>query len=106
MRWRPFATQVLAHVTRGYSSILVGIQDERKDATMKLMELYQDKIVGAIKGLDRIRFRGTLRWLATRKLDVVMAPRKCVWLYHYFDDPVLGFGQPHAGLQGVSLAGR
>ncbi len=33
---------------------------------MKLMELYQDKIVGAIKGLDRIRFRGTLRWLATQ----------------------------------------
>jgi hypothetical protein len=151
---------------------------------MKLMELYQDKIVGTIKGLDRIRFRGTLRWLATqrglrtfmnhthvllkdfsgwvngltrlirdsaeqrarelgievrylpragvdkenlareiaqakgitqgsiclfsvvepcvapmvkgdratRKLDVVMGPRKCVWLYHYFDDPALGFG--------------
>ena len=151
---------------------------------MKLMELYQDKIVGASKGLDRIRFRGTLRWLATQrglrtfmshtgillkdfsgwvngltarirdsaqqrakelgievrylpsggvdkeslareiaqtqgitqgsicllsvvepctapmvkgnkatqKLDVVMAQRKCVWLYHYFDDPVLGFG--------------
>jgi hypothetical protein len=151
---------------------------------MKLMELYQDKIVGTIKGLDRIRFRWTLRWLATqrglrtfmnhthvllkdfsgwvngltrlirdsaeqrarelgievrylpragvdkenlareiaqakgimqgsiclfsvvepcvapmvkgdratRKLDVVMGPRKCVWLYHYFDDPALGFG--------------
>jgi hypothetical protein len=156
---------------------------------MKLMALYHDKIVGAIKGLDRIRFRGTLRWLATQrglrtfmnhtgillkdfsgwvhgltaqirdsaeqrakelglevrylrssgvdkeslareiaqahgisqgsicllsvvelctapmvkgdkatqKLDVVMAPRKCVWLYHYFDDPVLGFG--HVRLQ-------
>src|SRR4030042_4008015 len=37
----------------------------RKDATMKLMELYQDKIIGAIRGLDRIRFRGTLRWLAS-----------------------------------------
>jgi hypothetical protein len=34
---------------------------------------------------------------ATRKLEVVMAPRKCVWLYHYFDDPVLGFG--HVRLQ-------
>jgi len=156
---------------------------------MKLMELYRDKIVGAIRGLDRIRFRGTLRWLATprglgtfmnhagillkdfsgwvnaltarirdsaeqrakelgievrylthggvdkeslareiaqargiphgsicllsvvepciapmvkgnkaaRKLEVVMAPRKWVWLYHYFDDPVLGFG--HVRLQ-------
>ena len=31
---------------------------------MKLMELYQDKIMGAISGLDRIRFRGTLRLLA------------------------------------------
>jgi len=156
---------------------------------MKLMELYQDKIVGAIRGLDRIRFRGTLRWLATQhglrtfmgrtnillkdfsrwvngltglirdsaeqrakelgievrylanagvdkeslareiaqahgitqgsicllsvvepctapmvkgnkatqKLEVVMAPRKCVWLYHYFDDSVFGFG--HVRLQ-------
>jgi len=156
---------------------------------MKLMELYQDKIIGAISGLDRIRFRGTLRWLATqsglrtfmshthillkdfsgwvngltglirdsgekrarelgievryltsagvdkeklareiarakgikegsicmfsvvepcmapmvkgdkatKKLDVVMAHRKCVWLYHYFDDPALGFG--HVRLQ-------
>ena len=34
---------------------------------------------------------------ASQKLDVVMAPRKCVWLYHYFDDPVFGFG--HVRLQ-------
>lgn len=151
---------------------------------MKLMELYQDKIEGAISGLDRIRFRGTLRWLATRsglasfmshsrillkdfstwvngltslvrsscelrakelgietfylrsggvdkeklacqiaaekgitqgsicmfsvvepcmspmvkgdraskKLDVIMANRKCVWVYHYFNDPEFGLG--------------
>jgi len=32
---------------------------------MKLLELYKDKVMGAIRGLDRIRFRGTLRWLAT-----------------------------------------
>ena len=31
---------------------------------MKLMQVYGDKIMGAIKGWDRIRFRGTLRWLA------------------------------------------
>jgi hypothetical protein len=31
---------------------------------MKLMELYRDGIMGAISGLDRIRFRGTVRWLA------------------------------------------
>lgn len=31
---------------------------------MKLMELYQKKIMGAISGWDRIRFRGTVRWLA------------------------------------------
>jgi hypothetical protein len=31
---------------------------------MKLVELYGDKVLGAIKGLDRVRFRGTLRWLA------------------------------------------
>ena len=31
----------------------------------KLMELYRDRIMGAISGLDRIRFRGTLRWLAS-----------------------------------------
>ena len=151
---------------------------------MKLMELYQDKIMGAIKGLDRIRFRGTLRLLAnqnglrsfmgytnillkdfsgwvenltgmirkscearadelgietrylrssriskedlarsiaaekgikegsiclfsvvepcispmvkgnkaSKKLEVVMANRKCVWLYHYFNHPKFGFG--------------
>ena len=151
---------------------------------MELMGLYQDKIMGAIRGLDRIRFRGTLRWLATKsglasfmshshillrdfsgwvegltamlrhscesragelgieirylssggidkeklarqiaaqrgitkgsiclfsvvepciapmvkgnkaskKLEVVMAVRKCVWIYHYFDDPQFGFG--------------
>ena len=151
---------------------------------MKLMELYQDKITGAIRGLDRIRFRGTLRWLASehglgtfmnharillkdfsgwvegmtatirqscesradqvgiekhylrssgidkeklarqiasekgitegaicmfsvvepciapmvkgnkaqKKLQLVMASRKCVFIYHYFDDPVFGFG--------------
>ena len=28
------------------------------------MELYKDKVIGAIKGFDRIRFRGTIRWLA------------------------------------------
>lgn len=151
---------------------------------MKLMELYQDKIIGAIRGLDRIRFRGTLRLLANqngmrkfmsfasvllkdfggwaegltamvrqscrdkagelgiethylrrpsidkekfareiaesrgiregsicmlsavepciapmvkgnkarRTLELVMAQRKCVFVYHYFDDPVFGFG--------------
>jgi hypothetical protein len=151
---------------------------------MKLMELYHDTIMGAISGLDRIRFRGTLRWLATqgglgsfmshshillkdfsgwverltamvrhscesragelgiemrylnssrvdkeklarqiavdkgitegsicmlsvvepcvapmvkgnkasKKLELVMAPRKCVFVYHYFNDPEFGFG--------------
>jgi len=151
---------------------------------MKLMELYQNKIMGAISGLDRIRFRGTLRWLAnqrgldtfmsyshillkdfsgwvegltamirqsceakarelgidvcylrsggidkeklardiavqkgitegsicmfsvvepciapmvkgnkaSKKLELVMAQRKCVFVYHYFNDPVFGFG--------------
>lgn len=151
---------------------------------MKLMELYRDRIMGVISGLDRIRFRGTLRWLASenglgtfmnhthillkdfsdwvngltvrvrdscqarardlgievryltssgidkeklarqiatdngitegficmfsvvepciapmvkgnrasKNLEVVMAPRKCVFVYHYFDDPVFGFG--------------
>jgi hypothetical protein len=151
---------------------------------MKLMELYHDKIHGAISGLDRIRFRGTLRWLASesglrsfmnstniwlkdfsgwvagltalvrrsceeradvigiekrylmssginkeelarqiaeqkgiqegpicllsvvepciapqvkgnkasKKLELVMAPRKCVFVYRYFNDPEFGFG--------------
>jgi hypothetical protein len=151
---------------------------------MKLMEVYKERIMGAISGLDRIRFRGTLRWLASerglgtfmnhtkillkdfsgwverltamvrqscesrardlgielrylmssgidkeklardiavqkgitegsicmfsvvepciapmvkgnkasKKLEVVMAQRKCVFVYHYFDDPVFGFG--------------
>jgi len=151
---------------------------------MKLMELYKNKIMGAISGLDRIRFRGTLRWLANqsglstfmshrhillkdfagwvesltaiirqscsdaanqlgietvylnrsnidkekmareiaqskgieegsicmfsavepciapmvkgnkkqKKLELVMAQRKCIFIYHYFNDPVFGFG--------------
>jgi hypothetical protein len=151
---------------------------------MKLMELYKNKIMGAISGLDRIRFRGTLRWLANQSglstfmshrhillkdfsgwvesltamirqsceavadklgietmylrrstidkeklareiaqskgieegsicmfsaaepciapmvrgnkaqktLELVMAQRKCVFIYHYFDDPLFGFG--------------
>lgn len=151
---------------------------------MKLMELYQDKIIGAIRGLDRIRFRGTVRLLANQSglrrfmsftnvllknfsgwvegltatvrqscqaqadalgietqylrragidkeklareiaqtkgitegsicmlsavepciapmirgnraektLELVMTQRKCVFVYHYFNDPVLGFG--------------
>jgi len=151
---------------------------------MKLMELYQDKIMGAIRGLDRIRFRGTLRLLANhrglsrfmshthvllkdfsgwvngltsqirtsfesrakdmgvevrylrssgvdkeklarqiamekgitegsicmfsvvepciapmvkgnksaKKLELIMASRKCIWLYHYFNHPEFGFG--------------
>ena len=33
---------------------------------MKLLELYKNKIMGAITGLDRIRFRGTIRWLANQ----------------------------------------
>jgi len=151
---------------------------------MKLTELYQDKIIGAIKGLDRTRFRGTLRLLVNssglrkfmsftnvllkdfggwaegmtamirqscrakadelgvearylerpsidkeklareiaesnrikegpicmfsavepciapmvkgnkrqKKLELKMAHRKCIFLYHYFDDPEFGFG--------------
>ena len=151
---------------------------------MKLMALYRDRVLGATSGLDRVRFRGTLRWLAnerglrtfmhsagillkdfagwaqrlteqvrqscedracqlgietrylrrggvvkealarriaaergissgsicllsvvepciapqvrgnraSKKLELTMAPRKCVFLYHYFDDPQVGFG--------------
>lgn len=156
---------------------------------MRLLEVYEDKVHGAIKGLDRIRFRGTLRWLANvdglrsfasrshillkdfgawaeaktkqlrqgcerqaamlgiathylasggvdkealarrwareqaiangpicqmsavepcmapavtgnraaRKLELNYRPRKCVHVYHYFDDPQVGFG--HVRLQ-------
>ena len=158
-------------------------EQQGKDATMKLTELYKDKILGFISGLDRMRFRGTLRLLANstglkkfmsytgvllkyfggwaegltarirqscrakadelgiethylrrssidkeafvrefaasrgiqegflcmlsavepciapmvkgnksqKTLELVMAQRKCVFVYHYFDDPVLGF---------------
>ena len=31
---------------------------------MKFTELYGDKIFGAIRGFDRVRFRGTIRWIA------------------------------------------
>jgi hypothetical protein len=156
---------------------------------MNLQELYSDKLLGAISGLDRIRLRGTLRWIANetgirkfvaksgillkdfghwarrktlalrescerraeelgvearylhssstdkenlargiakergirdgsicmlsvvepcwapdvegnraaKKIELRMRRRQCVWLYHYFDDPVLGFG--HVRLQ-------
>ena len=157
---------------------------------MKELKLvYGDKVVGSISGWDRIRFRGTIRWLAntrgigsfmssrgillkdfgkwaegvtktvrktcaeqaarmeipmiylrssgidkeamarriaqehgvetgnicmfsvvepcraplvrgnrsTKKLEIEMGQRKCVWVYHYWNDPVLGFG--HTRLQ-------
>lgn len=156
---------------------------------MKLLKQYSQKIIGAIHGLDRIRFRGTVRWLAsekglntflsnvnvllkdfgdwaeektriirsscerradelgierqylrsgavnkeklaheiakkngivngsicmfsvvesciaptvkgnmrTKKLELKMIPRKCIFLYHYFDHPEIGFG--HVRLQ-------
>ena len=156
---------------------------------MQLLEQYGEKVLGAIRGLDRIRFRGTFRWLAndrglerflsmshillkdfgrwaqektrlvrescarraqelgvemvylrssavdkeklaremaekkgitegsicmfsvvetcvapgvegnkaTKQIHLVYRPRKCVWIYHYFDHPVLGFG--HVRLQ-------
>jgi hypothetical protein len=31
---------------------------------MRLVEQYRDKVLGAIRGLDRVYFRGTIRWLA------------------------------------------
>lgn len=34
---------------------------------MLLLKQYGEKIMGAIKGLDRVRFRGTFRWLANEK---------------------------------------
>ena len=35
---------------------------------MKIMkEVYNNMIIGAINGFDRIRFRGTLRWLASER---------------------------------------
>jgi hypothetical protein len=29
---------------------------------------------------------------ASKKLELVMASRKCVFVYHYFNDPEFGFG--------------
>src|SRR4030067_3479596 len=31
----------------------------------RFIGLYRDRVMGSISGLDRIRFRGTLRWLAS-----------------------------------------
>ncbi len=36
-----------------------------EDAMKKFMELYAKSVNGAISGWDRIRFRGTIRWLAS-----------------------------------------
>ena len=33
---------------------------------MKIIELYREKVFGSIKGLDRIRFRGTMQWIVVR----------------------------------------
>jgi hypothetical protein len=157
---------------------------------MNFTELYGDKIFGAIRGLDRVRFRGTIRWIAneqgirrflgmqkvllknfkswaqsktdfvrkccgeraeelgipmmylesgdinkeelareiaaergvrkdgsicmfsvvepcwapsvagnraSKQLELRMRSRRCIWIYHYWDDPSLGFG--HVRLQ-------
>ena len=156
---------------------------------LEFLKRYQNEIVGSISGFDRIRFRGTIRWLAnesgirtfasihhilfkdfsrwaekvtkkvraccqeraeeldipmiyltsasinkeekarsiakkrgvqsgdicmfstvepcraplvkgnrkSKKLELHMAPRKCVWIYHYWNHPVFGFG--HTRLQ-------
>jgi hypothetical protein len=34
---------------------------------------------------------------STKQLELKMVPRKCIWLYHYFNDPEFGFG--HVRLQ-------
>lgn len=34
---------------------------------MELLKVYADKVIGAIRGLDRIRFRGTFRWIASEE---------------------------------------
>lgn len=34
---------------------------------------------------------------ATKKLEIAVVPRKCVWVYHYWNDPFVGFG--HTRLQ-------
>ncbi|OHB73928.1 MAG: hypothetical protein A2Z25_05340 [Planctomycetes bacterium RBG_16_55_9] len=52
---------------------------------MKFMELYQDKIIGAIRGLDRIRFRGTLRWLASERGLGTFMNQKNIWLKNFSD---------------------
>lgn len=32
---------------------------------MKLLDLFGDRVVGSVSGLDRVRFRGTVRWLSS-----------------------------------------
>ena len=34
---------------------------------MRLLEPYKEKVLGAMRGFDRVRFRGTLRWLASER---------------------------------------
>ena len=33
----------------------------------ELLDVYRKKVLGAISGWDRIRFRGTIRWLASQR---------------------------------------
>ncbi len=47
---------------------------------MTLMELYGKSIFGAMRGLDRIRFRGTIRWLANELGLAKFLGRSCILL--------------------------
>ena len=47
---------------------------------MKLIELYKEKIMGTISGLNRIRFRGTWRWLANDRGMKVFLQHKNILL--------------------------
>ena len=88
------------------------------------LERHADDVLGILNGFDRVRLRGTLRWLAhtrgmqsflnavgvpltdfgsyvedvtTRRLELVGGWRKCLHYYHYLIHPTFGFA--HLRLQ-------
>ena len=50
---------------------------------MNFTELYGGKIFGSIRGFDRIRFRGTIRWIANERGIQRFAGMQNILLKHF-----------------------
>ncbi len=65
------------------------LHSERTNAVQSFIQRFGDKVSGVLSGWDRVRFRGTLRWLASRRgLESFLATRRI--LLKDFKDWALG----------------